>query len=166
MKVIGTSRELNNFNPFYLCQKKSYLQARKEIRAGKKTSHWVWFVFPQLALHGRSKSANYFGIKSLCEAQAYLENPILGVRLIEMSTEALKWLKVKPIEELMGSKIDSLKLLSSATLFCHASKGKDCSALFEDLKKACQDQLCTEDALTEEFCVQEGEEVQDQAASS
>jgi uncharacterized protein (DUF1810 family) len=96
----------------------TYDAALAELRAGRKTSHWMWFVFPQIAGLGQSAISRRFAISSLDEAQAYLADPVLGPRLIE-SARALTQLPTTSAEEVFGS-IDALKLRSSMTLFRRA----------------------------------------------
>ncbi len=96
----------------------TYYHALQEVRAGRKTGHWIWFVFPQIAGLGRSVTAHYYAIKSLDEARAYLEHPILGPRLNECC-RALLALPGNDAEAIFGS-LDAMKLRSSMTLFAHA----------------------------------------------
>ncbi len=100
---------------FITGQKNVYPQALAEIRRGQKTSHWMWFIFPQLKGLGHSSNALYYGITDLAEATAYLRHPTLGPRLIEIS-KALLPLPGKNATRVMGSP-DDLKLHSSMTLF-------------------------------------------------
>ncbi|MFD0941045.1 DUF1810 domain-containing protein [Pedobacter boryungensis] len=104
-----------NLDHFITAQAHTYTTALREIKNGKKTSHWMWFVFPQLEGLGHSEMAIRYGIKSLKQAEAYLSHPILGQRLIEIST-ALLQSSTDNATELMGSP-DDLKLRSSMTLF-------------------------------------------------
>jgi uncharacterized protein (DUF1810 family) len=97
----------------------TYDRALAELRAGRKTSHWIWFVFPQIAGLGRSPTARAYAISSLDEAQAYLEHPVLGPRLAE-GTRALLEHTDKPATEILGG-IDAIKLRSSMTLFARAA---------------------------------------------
>jgi uncharacterized protein (DUF1810 family) len=90
--------------------------ALAEIRAGTKQSHWMWFVFPQLAELGRSPTAKLFGIKSADEARAYIDHPILGTRLRSCVETLLPWSSKRTAEQVFGG-IDSTKLRSSLTLF-------------------------------------------------
>jgi uncharacterized protein (DUF1810 family) len=92
-----------------------YDQALAELRAGRKESHWMWFVFPQIAGLGRSATSERFAIRGLAEAAAYLEHPVLGPRLIECA-EAMLFVPRRSAHEILGSP-DDLKLQSSATLF-------------------------------------------------
>ena len=94
--------------------------ALAELSAGRKQSHWMWFVFPQLVGLGRSPTAQYFGIRSLEEARAYLTHPLLGPRY-RMAVEAiLAWAGRKEAAAILGE-IDAMKLRSSLTLFEVAS---------------------------------------------
>ncbi len=97
----------------------TYEAALSELRAGRKTSHWMWFVFPQIAGLGRSATAQRYAISSLGEAQAYLEHPILGPRLQE-STRVLTDLAGPGAREIFGE-TDAMKLRSSMTLFARAA---------------------------------------------
>ncbi|MBV7411001.1 DUF1810 domain-containing protein [Maritimibacter sp. DP1N21-5] len=88
---------------------------QSELEAGKKTTHWMWFVFPQLAALGQSDMSQLFGLHDLEEARDYLEEPTLGPRLIEMSKLLLTH-DEKSAEEILGA-VDAMKLRSSMTLF-------------------------------------------------
>ena len=105
-------------NRFLTAQKSSYPIALNEIKNGKKRSHWIWYIFPQLAELGRSYTAKYYGIKDIDEAKQYLENDILRERLIEIS-EAL--LSVNDTAVNILGHIDALKVKSCMTLFHMAS---------------------------------------------
>jgi len=94
-------------------------QAVAELRAGEKRSHWMWFVFPQLAGLGRSSTAQHYALTSLDEARAYLAHPVLGERLREVATVVADS-DAASAEALLGS-VDALKLRSSATLFARAA---------------------------------------------
>ena len=93
-------------------------QALAELRRGRKTSHWMWFVFPQIAGLGRSGMDRTYAIRSLDEARAYLAHPLLGPRLREAAGVAAR-ADAASAGELMGG-IDALKLRSSMTLFARA----------------------------------------------
>jgi uncharacterized protein (DUF1810 family) len=97
----------------------TYEAALAELRAGRKRTHWMWFVFPQLAGLGHSPTARAFAIRSLDEARAYLEHPVLGPRLIE-AARALTELPDPDAQDVLGG-IDALKLRSSMTLFQRAA---------------------------------------------
>jgi uncharacterized protein (DUF1810 family) len=104
-----------NLNRFIEAQMTTYEGAMLELTRGRKESHWVWYIFPQIEGLGRSDTAKLYSIKSLEEGRAYLEHPVLGPRLIE-ACEILLNLKDASIDEVMGFP-DDLKLLSSMTLF-------------------------------------------------
>jgi uncharacterized protein (DUF1810 family) len=104
---------------FLEAQAADYDTALAEIRSGRKRSHWMWYVFPQIAGLGVSETSQYFAIRNLAEAKAYLAHPILGPRLIECA-DALLALDGRTAREIFGSP-DDLKLRSSATLFAHVS---------------------------------------------
>jgi uncharacterized protein (DUF1810 family) len=90
-----------------------------ELRVGRKTSHWMWFVFPQVAGLGSSQMSRTYAIDSLAEARAYLEHPVLGPRLRECASVVAES-SAPTAERLLGG-IDALKLRSSMTLFLRAA---------------------------------------------
>jgi uncharacterized protein (DUF1810 family) len=98
-----------------------YRHAVGELRSGRKTSHWMWFVFPQIAGLGRSSTAQHYAISSLAEARAYLAHPVLGPRLLECAG-ILAGLSDRSAEQIFGG-IDAMKLRSCLTLFMHADAG-------------------------------------------
>jgi len=104
-----------NLNRFIEAQMTTYEGAMLELTRGRKESHWVWFIFPQIEGLGRSDTAKLYSIKSIEEGRAYLEHLVLGQRLIE-ACEILLSLKDASMDEVMGFP-DDLKLLSSMTLF-------------------------------------------------
>ena len=104
-----------NLNRFLEAQLLIYEQAMLELTRGRKDSHWIWYIFPQIKGLGNSESTKLYSIKSLEESKAYLEHPLLGLRLVE-ACEILLGHGDRPIEEIMGFP-DNLKLLSSMTLF-------------------------------------------------
>ncbi len=93
-----------------------YEQALSEIKNGRKSSHWIWFVFPQLKELGRSDTAHFYGIDGLEEAREYLAHPVLRARLIEIS-EALLAVEGRSALAILDSHTDVLKVRSSMTLF-------------------------------------------------
>jgi uncharacterized protein (DUF1810 family) len=97
----------------------TYQRAADELRRGRKSSHWMWFVFPQITGLGRSPTAQLYAISSLDEAMAYLAHPVLGPRLLA-SAEILVGLAGRSAEQVFGG-IDAMKLRSSMTLFRHAA---------------------------------------------
>lgn len=100
---------------FVNAQRDAYPSARDELARGRKTSHWMWFVFPQSRGLGRSPMARHYGIASRDEAAAYLRHPILGPRLVEC-VQRLLALERRSAHEVFGSP-DDIKLRSSLTLF-------------------------------------------------
>lgn len=105
----------NSLKRFMDAQESSYATALAEIQQGRKQSHWMWFIFPQIAGLGFSETSRYYAIKDLTEAAAFLEHPVLGSRLINISRELLK-LKSGDAHRIFGTP-DDLKLKSSMTLF-------------------------------------------------
>ena len=93
----------------------------RELTAGHKTSHWMWFVFPQLRGLGRSETARFFGIADLAEARAYLADPVLAPRLREAARALLSHPELSA-EDILGP-LDAMKLRSSATLFARTGDG-------------------------------------------
>ena len=108
-----------NLSRFLEAQMVTYEGAMLELARGRKESHWIWYIFPQIEGLGRSDTAKFYSIKSLEEGRAYLEHPVLGQRLIE-ACEILLSLKDASMDEVMGFP-DDLKLLSSMTLFEYIS---------------------------------------------
>jgi len=108
-----------NLTRFVQAQEETYDQALSELQVGRKRSHWMWFVFPQLDGLGSSAITKLYSIKSEGEARAYLDHPVLGPRLIECA-EAILRVDGKSAREILGSP-DDLKLKSCATLFGHVS---------------------------------------------
>ena len=104
-----------NLNRFIEAQERTYKGAMLELARGRKESHWIWYIFPQIDGLGNSETTKDFSIKSLEEGRAYLEHPLLGERLVE-SCEILLSLKDASMNKVMGFP-DDLKLLSSMTLF-------------------------------------------------
>jgi len=103
---------------FLKAQEDSYDTALDELRAGRKRSHWIWFIFPQIAGLGHSPTSQYYAIKSLEEAIAYLAHPILGRRLHEC-LKALQTLEQTDANLVFGE-LDAVKFRSSLTLFAEA----------------------------------------------
>lgn len=104
---------------FLAAQQDTYADALAEIRAGRKRTHWMWFVFPQIQGLGSSENARFYAITNADEARAYLAHPVLGPRLLEI-TGALLGVEGKSAHEIFGSP-DEMKLRSSATLFASIS---------------------------------------------
>ncbi len=105
---------------FLAPQKTSYPVALNEVRNGRKVSHWMWYIFPQLRGLGQSTSAWYYGIEDLDEARAYLEHPVLGQRLREITQAALDLSETDPMK-IFGWP-DNMKFRSCMTLFALVSE--------------------------------------------
>jgi uncharacterized protein (DUF1810 family) len=97
----------------------TYEQALAELRGGRKTGHWMWYVFPQIAGLGYSAMSQIYAIKSRDEARAYLTHPVLGPRLRECVEALLAHASQRSAEQVLGE-VDAMKLRSSATLFMRA----------------------------------------------
>ena len=132
-----------NLDRFVKAQDPVQAQVRAELRAGHKRTHWMWFVFPQLAGLGRSDTARYYALASLDEARAYLAHPLLGPRLIEC-TSLVNAVEGRSANRIFGSP-DDLKFHSSMTLFALAQP--DGHAFSDALRKyfdGTPDRLTTE----------------------
>ena len=110
---------MHDLERFFKVQEYDYETALSEIRNGRKESHWMWYIFPQIAGLGRSTTAEYYAIKSKEEAKAYIEDPVLGKRLIEISQTLLQ-VSSDDAEMVMGWP-DNLKLRSCMTLFAEVA---------------------------------------------
>ena len=108
---------------FMKAHQSDYQRALSEIKNGKKVSHWMWYIFPQMKGLGHSPMSEYYGIRDLDEARVYLADPVLGKHLIEMC-EALLSLDTDDATEVMGQP-DDRKLKSSMTLFDAATESLD-----------------------------------------
>lgn len=116
----GSAADPFDLRRFVEAQAPTYADALAELKAGKKRSHWMWYVFPQYAGLGRSSMAERFAIRSIDEAKAYLRHRILGPRLVECAQAVLD-VHGKTAHDIFGSP-DDLKLRSSATLFSRVSE--------------------------------------------
>jgi uncharacterized protein (DUF1810 family) len=122
--MVNSSDPHNTEDPYQLsrflqAQKEDYEQALSEIRSGRKRSHWMWYIFPQLDGLAFSSTSRHYSIKSIEEARAYLAHPVLGPRLQEIA-EAAVGVEGRSAREIFGSP-DDLKLRSCATLFACVS---------------------------------------------
>jgi len=126
--------EADPLSRFVKAQAKVYPQALAELRAGDKRSHWMWFIFPQIAGLGRSATAQFYAIADRAEAGAYARHDLLGPRLRECTQAMLGWAGKRGAEAILGS-IDALKFKSSMTLF-----------------EACADDPATFAAALDAFC--------------
>lgn len=131
----------NSLERFLKAQENTYPQALEEIRSGRKQTHWIWYIFPQLKGLGHSYNANFYGIADLEEARQYLNHPILGARLHEITRALLLLPEDLSAEAVLGS-IDALKVCSCMTLFDKVAPG---GIFRQTLKRYYQDK---EDRLT------------------
>ena len=115
------SNDPHNLSRFVEAQEYDYDQALSEIRSGRKESHWMWYIFPQIDGLGFSPMSRQYSIKSLAEAEAYLSHPVLGPRLVECCEATLR-VKGRSAFDIFGSP-DDMKLRSCATLFALVSSG-------------------------------------------
>ncbi len=114
---------LERFREAQASRSAGYDTALAEIRRGRKTSHWIWYIFPQLAGLGRSAMAEKYAVRDLAEACDYLRDPLLRARYEEITAAVSDQLAHGlALEDLMGSRIDALKLVSSLTLFRAAAQ--------------------------------------------
>ena len=120
-----------DLNRFITAQSRDYDRALSEIRAGRKRSHWIWYIFPQLKGLGMSSTSEFYGIDGLGEAKAYMENALLRERLLEISG-ALLTPDSNDASSVMGYP-DDLKLRSSMTLFAEAAP--ECAVFQQVLDK-------------------------------
>ncbi len=109
---------------FVEAQAETFDEALSELRDGAKRSHWMWFVFPQIAGLGQSAMSRRYAIRSLAEAKAYLEHPLLGARLRQSVAAILAWAGKRDAVTILGS-IDAMKLHSSLTLFAAAAPDEE-----------------------------------------
>jgi uncharacterized protein (DUF1810 family) len=119
----------NSLDRFLVAQEHSYDTALREIRAGHKRSHWMWYIFPQIAGLGMSYTAQLYSIKDIDEARSYISHPVLGPRLVEIS-EALLKTESSDATAVMGYP-DDLKLRSCMTLFAQVSDNPVFNAVLE-----------------------------------
>jgi uncharacterized protein (DUF1810 family) len=105
----------NDLRRFLQAQQNIYPQVLKELQSGKKTSHWMWFIFPQIERLGHSSTGKYYSIKTIDEAKEYLIHPVLGKRLLECSN-IIAGIENKTADEIFGYP-DTMKLRSCMTFF-------------------------------------------------
>lgn len=135
-----------NLARFLKAQEISYNNALAEMKAGRKRTHWIWYIFPQLRVLGKSRTAEYYGIENLDEAKEYLSNEILRSRLLEVS-QALLELETSDPKYVMNGHPDDKKLQSSMTLFYLAEP--TCEIFKKVLEKFFSGEM---DNRTVEFC--------------
>lgn len=124
--------DLDRFKP---AQDADFAAALAELRAGRKRTHWIWYVFPQLRGLGQSHFAQRYGLDGVGEAEAYLRDAVLRARLCEATQAVHHQLceRRARLEALMGSRIDAVKLVSSMTLFEHVARALDNAEPSRDL---------------------------------
>jgi uncharacterized protein (DUF1810 family) len=118
--AVASASDPHDLERFVSAQRGAYTSAVAELRAGRKTGHWMWFVFPQVAGLGQSAMSQRYAIASLDEARAYLAHPVLGPRIAECA-RILTELPGSDAEAIFGG-IDAVKLRSSMTLFARGSE--------------------------------------------
>ena len=106
---------MNDLKRFLDAQENDFERALAEIKRGRKQSHWMWYIFPQIAGLGSSETSRFYAVKDRAEAELYLAHPVLGARLVRIS-EALLEIEGKTANQIFGSP-DDVKLKSSMTLF-------------------------------------------------
>lgn len=109
-----------NLQRFLTAHEGDYERAADELEAGRKVTHWIWYVFPQLKGLGCSRTADFYGLASLDEASAFLAHPVLGPRLAAATRLVLTHAGKRSLDEILGSP-DDLKFRSSMTLFAAAA---------------------------------------------
>ena len=125
-------------NRFLEAQKYSYETALEEIKKGKKMSHWMWYIFPQIKGLGHSETAIYYEIKSLEEAKAYLEHDVLRNRLLQLTDELLLLTTNNPIE--IFGYVDAMKLKSCMTFFEYISDIENFGKVLEKFYQGLRDE--------------------------
>ena len=131
-----SSTNLSRFHEAQASLSAGYDTALAEIRRGRKTSHWIWYIFPQIEGLGRSSTARAYAIRDLAEACEYLRDPLLRARYKEIAGAVSEQLaRGVSLEEVMGGRTDALKLVSSLTLFRAAaaqSLAGECDSLLQN----------------------------------
>ncbi len=132
--------EEKELEKFISAQDRDYARALEEIRSGRKRTHWMWYIFPQLQGLGFSSTAQYYGIRDLEQAMDYMAHPVLGPRLVEISRALLELESSNP-SSVMGCP-DDLKLCSCMTLFELAAPGEPVfAAVLEKFYRGRRDRL-------------------------
>lgn len=129
MPAVADSDDLQRF---VTAQQSCYDTVRAELRSGRKQSHWIWFIFPQLTGLGSSSNATHFGIRSRAEARNYLSHPVLGARLRECVRLLLDVPVGRAVESIVGP-VDALKVRSSMTLFAETAPDAESRADFQEV---------------------------------
>ncbi|WP_234794148.1 DUF1810 domain-containing protein [Mycolicibacterium flavescens] len=129
MNKSSASDDPYDLNRFVVEQNPVYDRVLAELRAGRKRSHWIWYVFPQLRGLGSSPMAQRYGISSLAEARAYLDHDVLGPRLRECAQVVARSTQASAMD--LFGRPDDLKVRSSMTLFSRAARDPDLRAVFD-----------------------------------
>ncbi len=160
VSVCGSISAMTSLDRFKTAQDESasgFESALAEMRAGRKTSHWIWYIFPQLQGLGQSSMAQHYGIHGLREACEYLSDPVLGERLITITGVVEEKLSCDTqFHTLMGGSLDSQKLISSITLFHHAAGKLDpdgSAPRLADFAQLCESILAAAEAQGFDRCV-------------
>ena len=122
MRTFGEDSSMAELKHFVLTQAPVYAGVLDELGRGRKTSHWMWFIFPQLAGLGRSATAKYYGLIDLAAAKSFLAHPVLGPRLVAC-TRLVNAIEGRSAQAILGTP-DDLKFRSSMTLFGRADPGE------------------------------------------
>jgi uncharacterized protein (DUF1810 family) len=135
----------------------SGIDALKEMRIGKKSSHWMWYIFPQLNGLGNSEFAKFYGIINLKEAEEYISHPVCGKFLIYITKLVLSYLENGNTLQYVFGSIDKNKFLSSMTLFHYATVNSESKIndLFGECRRFSEKELNTQDKKTIEICEKE-----------
>ena len=120
--MIASNTDPHDLARFITAQAPMIERVRAELRSGRKASHWMWFVFPQIAGLGRSETARFYAIRSRDEAAAYLAHPVLGPRLVEC-TRLINAVRDATAEQILGY-VDAMKFHSCMTLFAIVDPGQ------------------------------------------
>jgi uncharacterized protein (DUF1810 family) len=135
---VTETNQHHDLSRFLKTQEQAYPRALAELRAGDKRSHWMWYIFPQIAGLGRSAMAQLYAIGDLGEAGAYLAHPVLGMRLRDCTAAVLVHAGARSAETIFGG-IDSIKLRSSMTLFEAAGGGDLFARVIDDFYDGMRD---------------------------
>ncbi|MEY8687925.1 DUF1810 family protein [Bacteroides sp. AN502(2024)] len=136
-KIQNKPREEYSLKRFVDAQERTYESALTEVRNGRKLTHWIWYIFPQLKGLGTSDNSTYYGIEDLEEAKAYLQHPILGARLREITTTFLNLQGVNA-KDVFGD-LDAMKVHSCMTLFCEVEEDNLFQKVLERYFNGCKD---------------------------
>ena len=113
---------MNDLERFIAAQERDYETALTELQAGRKASHWIWYIFPQLKTLGYSERAKFYGISDIEEARAYMDHHVLGPRYLKCVVAIVEH-EGQPIQSIMGGDVDAQKLRTSLTLMLVAGAG-------------------------------------------